>query len=281
MIAEITFGKPMKNSRLDYSSDDIVEEFIIQLQKNGQVLGDEFSYDTIKGKVTAYVDLPHQNSLNFSNYSEYCKTSLERIKVLFDSEPKWKILSDKINVPLPNWRRAEYLTLFTHAFEYNSPICMAKTGKSVPLYEFPLTALEKEEIFHWAGAYRLHDMLWIYSGKLEIPAYKQLADPESQLSREGRKFCWNIEEKTGKKVFYYLMRYWGRRSGEANRRCPSCGGSWQCKPIKSKTTFWNFAFKCNKCRLVSNIPDNIDEPKYAKIGEFNSKIRNSHQKEKH
>ena len=81
--------------------------------------------------------------------------------------------------------------------------------------------------------YKSLDRIYIYSGELEIPAYKQLAEYESGLSKEGRKLCKIIEEEIKKPVFYYLHRYWGRKIGEENRVCPSCGKNWKKKLNKN------------------------------------------------
>jgi len=67
---------------------------------------------------------------------------------------------------------------------------------------------------------------WLLSGALEIPAYKKLADPTSELSVNGRELCARIEKATQKPTYYFLMRYWGRNDGEATRSRPLCGAKW-------------------------------------------------------
>jgi predicted nucleic acid-binding Zn ribbon protein len=95
----------------------------------------------------------------------------------------------------------------------------------------------------------------------EVPAYKQLADPKSDLSVTGRELCARIEKATEKPTFYYLMRYWCRNDGEATRTCPLCGGEWRLsdQEKEDKTPFHRFHFRCNGCRLVFRIADSNEE----------------------
>ncbi len=55
------------------------------------------------------------------------------------------------------------------------------------------------------------------SGAVEIPAYRQLADPNSLLSEDGRRLCREVESRTGIPTFYYLLRYWGRSKDDDER----------------------------------------------------------------
>ena len=111
--------------------------------------------------------------------------------------------------------------------DFLSPICAGSDGRPFPPYLLPLSAREKEAICFWARSCRCHDEIQIDCGALEIPAYKELAAPESVLSQKGRRICRDIEAATDIPTYYYLMRYWGRRDGEASRVCPSCGGPWK------------------------------------------------------
>jgi predicted nucleic acid-binding Zn ribbon protein len=121
----------------------------------------------------------------------------------------------------------------------------------------------------WAGTYKDLDKVWLASGALEIPAYKQLADPKSDLSVTGRDLCARIEEATEKPTFYYLTRYLGCNDGEAMRPCPLCGGEWRLSDQNADMSpFHKFQFKCDSCRLVSRIADSYEDERRARIGEY-------------
>jgi hypothetical protein len=67
------------------------------------------------------------------------------------------------------------------------------------------------------------------------------------------------------------MRYWGREQGEAERRCPSCGGDWVTPaPEGAKGLAW-FDFRCELCRLVSHLADSFESKARAAIGEWCSR----------
>jgi predicted nucleic acid-binding Zn ribbon protein len=168
--------------------------------------------------------------------------------------------------------------LFTHAFTEESPVCCGDTGRPIPAYLLPVSDQTRRGLYGWAGRYSHHDNIFLDCAALEIAAYKQMADPTSRLSVESRKLCADVEKATGKPTFYYLMRYWGRSSGEEKRLCPLCGRKWRVscdagapRETEGKKPFWQFAFRCVRCRLVSHLADCDDNQRYARIGEYRGK----------
>lgn len=142
-------------------------------------------------------------------------------------------------------------------------------GKPIPTYKLPVSDSIREGLYFWAESYRHHDAIWLESGDLEISAYKQLADPNSGLARQGRELCTEIEQATGKATFYYLDHYWGRKSQEEeNRLCPVCGGCWRVFNDDDGNGFSAFPFRCYSCRLVSHKADSCEDERHARIGEY-------------
>ncbi len=153
-------------------------------------------------------------------------------------------------------------------FEYLNCVYALDTKEKIPLYQLPLKDQEIEGIHWWISSYQLHDEMWIHSGKLEIPAYKQLVEVSSELNEEGRNLSSVIEKATGIPTYYYLMRYWGRKKGEENRKCPGCGMNWRNKEIRIEDKHsLGFHYICKQCRLASHFPDSLDNERYAKLGE--------------
>ena len=176
---------------------------------------------------------------------------------------------DDVPKRFPAWRRSSSFYLFTHAFDDASPVCCGDSGEPIPVYLLPIPDQDRRDLFSWAGSYKHLDNIWLNSGALEIPAYKQLADPTSQLSVAGRELCASIEKATQKLTFYYLKRYWGRSDGEATRVCPLCGRKWRLSNQPADMSpLHKFQFKCDSCRLVSRIADSYDDERHARIGEY-------------
>jgi predicted nucleic acid-binding Zn ribbon protein len=266
-LSQITFGKHTDN-RCDESQRDVAEEYLATLLHNGQMLGD-YLLAPCNGILVAYARVARPDALAKRHHSKWGLTSLENVVKTFGRVPECGVIQDGVPARIASWRRSSSLYLFTHAFDDTSPVCCGDTGRPIPLYLLPISDMTREHLYFWAGTYRDHDRLWLDSGSLEIPAYRQMADPRSELSASGRGFCREIESATGKKTFYYLHRYYGRKRGEQDRACPMCGRQWRTSTEKSEATpFCEFDFRCVRCRLVSHCADSYDDERHAVIGEY-------------
>src|SRR5437867_10465246 len=102
---------------------------------------------------------------------------------------------------------------------------------------------------------------------LELPAYRQLADPRATLAKNGLELCRAIEKATGLSTYYYLHRYYAFERGEERRRCPSCGGQWRRRPRQPVFGgLKGFEFRCDRCRLVSTQGSDTTSKRNAAIG---------------
>jgi predicted nucleic acid-binding Zn ribbon protein len=245
---------------------DAAQGLLGSLVKNGQVCGEPIT-TWIDGKLYATCYVPRPDSLAIEHLSEYGKRAYDTLLALLAEVPRYQVLDDG---PFPQecaeWRIAQTVYLFTHFIDISSPVCSGNNGEAIPLYTLPLTAQQREHLVFWQHEYKAVDQLWIDSGELEMTAYRQLADPGSGLARRGRQLCADIETATQKPTYYYLMRYWGRREGEAQRYCPGCGKPWAVRSAHKR--FFDFAFRCKSCRLVSHLADSFEDERHARIGEF-------------
>lgn len=246
---------------------DAVECYLIGLLKNWQIEG-HYTMGWVGGVMRATVNLALPDALNAEFNSEYTLKNLKRLSELSQS-PRWTVHEDSDREDRRQWQGEKTLYLYTHMFDVYSPICAGSNGRPIPPYLLPLSALQTESIYSWAGSYRCHDDLQISCGALEIPGYKEVATPGSELSKAGRAICREIEEATSMPTYYYLMRYWGRREGEENRVCPSCGGFWKSKTESEQGPGidW-FDFRCDDCRLVSHLASSFEDERHARIGEY-------------
>ena len=238
------------------------------LLKNGQIYG-EYFFSWFKGSLVAYTHLARPDSLAERYHSEWAMSDYNSIIKAFGRPPQCEIIDDDVPKRFPSWKRSKSFYLFTHAFDDTSPICCGDTGRPIPLYLLPINQLTRQDLYFWSRSYSNHDKLWLESEALEIPAYKQLADPASELSIEGRKLCADVERATKTPTYYFMHRYWGRNLGEAVRPCPLCGSKWHTSETPAEVRpYHQFHFRCEPCRLVGHCASSYDDERHARIGEF-------------
>ena len=263
VVTKIVFGKRRRQAatQLEY----LVEIYLSSLLKAGQIYGQYF-IAWKDGLLNAYAQIPGPSALELRYHSELGREHHDQIKLAFGSEPVWEMLNDNASKRERGWRGAPFFYLFSHAFLFGPAIHRGDNGRPIPPYLFPVTAEIREDLYFWQNSYRDHDRIWLDSRELEMSAYRELASPNSQLSRRGRRICRAIEDATGIPIFYYLVRYWGREQYQEIRRlCPGCGHRWR-QSVKGNK-FWQFPFRCNRCRLVSHLADSDDDKRHARIGE--------------
>jgi predicted nucleic acid-binding Zn ribbon protein len=269
ILAKVTFGSTRGKNRNDL--EDAIETYLASLFKGGQICGERFLTLT-KGKLNAHVLLAAPAAMSVRFHTDWGKKNLTKVTNLFGEEPVWEILDDDLGKTSSKWKGAPFLYLFTTWVDWYSPLCRGDEKRPVPLFSLPVSDQVKEDLYGWQKDYRDLDRVWMASGPVEMPAYRQLADPRSNLSEKGRGLCQEIENATGVPTFYYLMRYWGKAKGEDERVCSGCGEFWRTSVWEHERTFREFHFKCESCRLVSHLGTSPDG-RHARIGEFIPKMR--------
>ncbi|MCA9408376.1 MAG: DUF2310 family Zn-ribbon-containing protein [Candidatus Omnitrophica bacterium] len=265
---EINFGKLKDKSLSTDDIDNLICEFISQLQRRGQVGGTEYNWSKIKGEIRSFVQMAHPKALSEQHHSKWNKETIKKLENAFGAKPQWNIVDDDIPSKFQRLTSVKRLVLFTTMFEYINCIYDMDSKKMFPLYQLSLTDEQIEDINRWISAYKLHDQMWLLSGKLEILAYKQWVEAHSELNKHGRELSALTEEATGIPTYYHLMRYWGSKEDEDKRKCPGCHKKWRNKSVgMGEESFLEFPYICDKCRLVSYYPFSFDNQRYAKIGE--------------
>ncbi|EDN66040.1 conserved hypothetical protein [Beggiatoa sp. PS] len=268
IIAELRFKqlKPSKNNKDELR--DIADEYLGSLCKFGQIYG-ETVLAWSKNELYGLVKLASINAFLKKYHTKYSLESLQKVKAAFNGEPTWKIIENTGPKNVIHWQKTGFFYLFTHAFDDTSPLCSGETGNPIPLYLLPIEDLDRERAYFWAKSYRHLDNIWLESDELEIPAYKQLVEPNSGLSKKGRILCETIEKITNIPTYYFLNRYWERLTGQENRVCPNCGKNWRVKEdYSNRNGFHDFTFCCELCRLVSHLGDSFEDERKARIGEY-------------
>jgi predicted nucleic acid-binding Zn ribbon protein len=270
LLAEYKFiPKPLVER---YVLTDEMHGLLGALTKNGQLWGEQV-FGWVNGTLVVTCGVPRSDALSAKHQSEWVQAALTRVKDLCNEPPTWRVLDDRVAEfdSFGSWTSASGLYLFTHAFDETSPIARADDGKPVPLYLLPVDQLIRQDLAFWMSQYRDLDRIWLNGGQLEVPAYRQLADPKSQFSKRGRRLARVVEEATGLPTYFYLMRYWGRRRREEMRRCPGCGGKWAVKSDLAPRGLAKHEFRCDPCRLISVVAPDNSEPERACIGEWRPK----------
>jgi predicted nucleic acid-binding Zn ribbon protein len=262
ILTQISFGHghPFDKGELE----DIAENYVTSLFHSGQLCG-EYFLTWIKGHLTCHTLMAGLGANKMRFHSDHSQAYLEKVIKAFGRMPVWTIQDDELPTRNPSWK-ASSLYLFTHAFDWKPPLCRGDTGEPIPSFLLPLESQAKNDIVRWQAEYILHDRLWLNSGALELPAYKQLVDPNSQLSTGGREICAEIEKRTTVPTFYFLMRYYAPNQGADDRPCPGCGKPWSSSQQEG-APFHHWLFRCQGCRLVSTLGVDVNK-RLAKLGQW-------------
>ncbi|OZC03527.1 DUF2310 family Zn-ribbon-containing protein [Rubricoccus marinus] len=245
---------------------DAARGYLAMLWKNGSSSQTQM-FSVEQGRLLAYVELSREEAVDKQYASEWLLNELESVQEAFGAVPSWKILDDEPErFSEANWEGAGALILFTTALDTGSPLRRGDDGDSVAVFRLPVDQQARQDLQHWRAEYSAIDDVWLGCGDLEIPSYKQLVQPTSSLIDAGRTLARTVEGETTLPTYVYLMRYWGRRSEEEGRLCPSCGQEWFVGE-SDETWLGSFAFRCDLCRLISDLPSTTEDERHARLGE--------------
>jgi predicted nucleic acid-binding Zn ribbon protein len=248
------------------------------LTRHGNTIGQRTDW-WADGKLYANFYLPFPDALDKRNWERFTYTdaAYERMMSYCQHEPSTNILGeDKTGQHAQRWEDVTCLYLKSHPITGLSPINSGDSGKPIPLYLFPFEYAFYDEAYFWARRYERIDELWMSTGPLELECYRELADPNSFLSRSGRDVAATVEAVTGKPTYYYLMRYCGNDKVSQQQVCPICGLPWaqDLLPFQRFNINEQWVLRCDRCRLVSELATDFDyvqyDPVWAEIGEFHA-----------
>ena len=245
-----------------YLSDDVriadaadaVGCLLVTLERNGQIVPDTTRPDVEEPEgYRVFALIPEARSLSRSRYNDSVRQALVKVRECGLAPPKVRVLGRTPGAdPVCRCKPSPSMILHTNFLTCELPLVCGGCGGRVPFSRFEPTSDwgTYEDIIRWMYQYRSFDSIWIASGAGERLAYRQLSRHDSEVSKEGRELCRGIGRGTGRPVYYYLMRYYGRSvAAERRRRCPVCGGAWLLK----ERMLERFDFRCRRCRLVSNV----------------------------
>lgn len=241
----------------DFEQDpvNLINQIIEQWRFNGQILGREFgvTYHNVGNIVEfqARLSLPEQDSLLAKNNSEWVNLALAEAEEAGVELQFFEIVGRDYNEnETASHSTPSFQLLHTTYVDSGSPLLNGDELKGIPLYRTLQQEPElSQTIIKWQENWQACDQLQMNGTILEQTALAEISDVESELSKLGRALCAEVEKVSKVPTFYYLYRLGKEPEIEHNRKCPSCGGDWKlAEPLHDV-----FHFKCNKCRLVSNL----------------------------
>lgn len=233
--------------------DKAINGLMEALRFNGQILGREFP--VVMGEGVFYVRLvcPEQDSLHPDNHSDFVNYCLNKLSEASLLTPKVRLLGRDINSEqvaeeqTPDWQ-----VLYTTYVHTCSPLRSGESLLPIPLYRNPATLNgDHKSVIKWQTEWQACDEIQMGGAcKAEHAALREITDVSSDLFRRGWDLRGRIEYLTGIPTYYYQYRVGGiSLADEKQRKCPKCGGEWRLdKPLHDI-----FYFKCDNCRIVSNI----------------------------
>lgn len=248
---EFSFDKEKSPDNLS----DIANTYLAALRMNGQICGREWPLYLENNRCVVIVLAPEHNSLDEQLNNRYVRKYLAEAERNGISITSYPLAEDIDGAESCDCSDSSGYILYTTFLSLESPIRCLDCFGSVPLYKFPtMPSGEYYEIICWQSNYQYCDSLQMNCAVLEKSATNQLANIQSNLSKDGKQHCNTLSALTNKPFYYYLYRAHGRSlSSEKKRHCPSCGEQWYMEKVLHSF----FHFKCDRCFLLSNLAWNI------------------------
>lgn len=233
--------------------DKAINGLMEALRYNGQILGREFPIAMGEGVFSVRVVCPEENSLHPDNHSDYVNYTIGLLSEASLLAPKVRILGRDINSEQAAEEKSpEWQVLYTTYVHTCSPLRSGETLLPIPLYRNPPTLNgDHKSVIKWQTEWQACDELQMAGGcKAEHAALKEITTVDSDLFRRGWDLRGRIEYITKIPTYYYQYRVGGvSLQSEKERKCPKCGGEW----LLDEPLHDIFYFKCDNCRIVSNI----------------------------
>ncbi|MGR3808288.1 Zn-ribbon-containing protein [Pasteurella testudinis] len=235
---------------------NLINQILEQWRYNGQIIGREFPifYDEIENKrgFTVKVISPAQHSLMPYHNNENVNHALIKAAESGIFLEQIGLVAEDLNSnishqnELPSWQ-----ILYTTYLHTCSPLFSGDHFLPLPLYlELQQHSALSMDLIKWQENWQACDQLQMNGAVLEQQALQQISMTDSPLFKHGYHLCKEISEASQIPTYYYLYHLGSRdHQQEKQRKCPLCKQDW----LLEKPLFNLFHFKCDHCRLVSNL----------------------------
>ncbi|VAW36445.1 hypothetical protein MNBD_GAMMA01-191 [hydrothermal vent metagenome] len=252
-----------KNFKEDHDQQNedwyhLSSNYIYFLERNGQIVKGNHQMIINGNTLRIPVICFEKDSLRLKNCSIYNKEQIQKLEQLAGSKITFELRGrDGEN---PNYSVPQNSSFYILRCGWESPLLCGNTHRPIPLYSIPHTdhgGVDFDNITFWNQDHERLYGLWLSSREYEVFAQDQLQHIHSAINKRGRKICAKIENLTGIPSYYFLFNYRNlSEQDDKNRKCPVCHKKWS---IKGKTSTDFIAFKCDNCRLVSELTTNSDQ----------------------
>lgn len=221
-VAKITF-KVLNQDKENISSS--INDILLMLYRNGQI-NDGWTVETHGQSYIATVVTTDDDSL----LPKYYNQSITKEIANFDIETQI-ICDDNTSSSSCRCQDHSYYILANDPCESSSPIVCGNCGKEIPLIWIPYLYNENDHysILNFQQTYNAVYTLWIDSLSDRFTK-RQITDHNSQLNKRGLDIRKELENKTGKPVYYLLRNpiggWWQfERNNKKLDVCPKCGAN--------------------------------------------------------
>lgn len=251
-----TFEIVLDLSQTGYQAEvtEYLEHLVSCFADAQQIVHDDIAFVHAENTLRVSVTCPEADALEVKNCTIYGKQWIEKIEqtlkmpvqfIPTGRDPRYEAYTAQEKPPF-------YVLYGNRLF----PLVYGGSDDFVPLYKIPFTYHDGacyNDVQFWNNNYGRMYGLW-FSGEWERYAQRQMQDPHTALSRQGRAVCQRIETVTGVPTFYFLFNY-RRRTPAQDRawKCPLCGKNWLLEGAEPTDTF---AFRCEDDRIVSSFTIN-------------------------
>ena len=238
----------------------VLNALIDQWRYNGQIIGREISLYLVEDNgaqgFAMRVVCPEQDSLFPQNNNAEVDFALQQVEKFGLFLENFLLLGDDLNADqTAENARPAWQVLYTTHLQSCSPIHSGENFAPIPLYkQLKNQPHLSQDVLKWQENWQACDQLQMNGAVLEQAALSEISDIQSRLSKHGRYLAQEIEKQSGVPTYYYLYRVGGESSAQERRRCcPQCGAVW----TLDQALFDVLHFKCDACRLVSNLSWNF------------------------
>ncbi len=244
----------------DFSTaETAIRRYIEALIFNGQVLGREFPTAWQQDKFCSRLVIPEEQALLSKYHSQRGLYALEQLSAAGLAYPQLQQLGMDLMSPHTDpCQNPAYYILYSRFSDSCSPLRCGEHFAPVPLYQLHTLAPDHEALIRWQLQFQALDEIQMQQQRvLQKSAERSLQQLHSKLNRQGRQQARLLEQANSTPVYYALYSGSSQNCAqEANKTCPGCGGQWKlAEPVQQL-----FDFKCDNCRLLSNIAWDCQSP---------------------
>lgn len=233
------------------AAEQAIRQYIEALIFNGQVIGREFPTAWQQDAFISRIVIPEHSALQPRFHSPKGRLAEQQLQQVGLGYPQLQLLGQDLLSQPTCASLPDRLVIFTSFADTCSPVRCADSLQPVPLYWLKSTSGDHEALIRWQLQFQALDEIQLQEKRiLDKVAENSLQQLHSQLNRMGRQLARQLGKTNNLPIYYALYSGSSKDcSKESHKTCPSCNGNWRLSEPMAEM----FDFRCDACRLVSNI----------------------------